>query len=427
MDTDTAYLEYEISEKIKDICFLSRKAWLSLANQPADKRNQILRTMIAELDTAWPLIKSANQQDLALGRENGLSAAMMDRLTLNEKRLQGMKDSIQTVIDLDDPLGRELKSYIRQDKLIIKKISVPIGVIAMIFESRPNVTIEAASLGIKSGNAIILKGGKEAYFTNCELEKVVATSLEKSGLQRECVTLIPFKERLATQILLKQKDTIDLVIPRGGESLIQAVTKESEIPVIKHYKGLCHTYIDIAADYKMAINIAVNAKTQRPGVCNAMETLLIHNEIAQDILPSLVEKFQDLKVTMKGCERSRAICPVILPATEEDYDTEYLDLALSIKIVDHVDDAIAHIERHGSRHSEAIVTNDHKTAVHFMQLVDASAVFVNASTRFNDGFEFGLGAELGISTDKLHCRGPMGLEEMTTYKYFVTGNGHIRT
>lgn len=424
--TETDLTEYEISEKIKDICFSSRKSWFKLANLSLDKRNLILTKLIEQLKKDKEIIDAANIIDIENAKKIGMSSAIIDRLTINDKRFNAIIEGIQQIIKLPDPLGITLNKYIRPDKMEISKITVPIGVIALIYESRPNVTIEASALTIKSGNVVILKGGKEAYHSNSAFSFSLQETLKSLSLPKDIVTFFPFKERSATLELLQQKDKIDLVIPRGGEGLIDFVTKNSLIPVIKHYKGLCHTFIDMEANFEKAIKIAINAKVQRPGVCNAMETLLIHENIAKKIIPPLFDKYKEYGVTIKGCIKTREIYPNILEASDKDFDTEHLDKILSVKIVENVDDAICHIEKHGSRHSEAIITENKLTSAKFIQNVDASAVFVNASTRFNDGFEFGLGAEMGISTDKLHARGPMGLNELTTYKYVVLGNGHIR-
>jgi len=418
--------DFEISEKIKDICFNAREAWFDLANLTCDKKNAVLERIAQQIKKDKEIIFAANKIDLESAKENGLSNAMIDRLTINETRIEGIVESILKIKELKDPVGVVLDKTIRPNKLEISRITVPIGVIALIYESRPNVTVEAAALAIKSGNAIILKGGKEAFHTNKSFEFSILESLKSLKIPSHCVSLVPFKERSATSSLLKQKDYIDLVIPRGGEGLINYVTENSLIPVLKHYKGLCHTFIDKDADFKKAVSISINAKVQRPGVCNAMETLLVDESIALAIIPSIIEEFKKNDVLVKGCEKTLQIVSTIEPATEEDWDMEYLDKIISIKIVDSLREAITHIEKHGSRHSEAIITENKLTAAQFIQNVDASAVFINASTRFNDGFEFGLGAELGISTDKLHARGPMGLREMTTYKYVVLGNGQIR-
>ena len=418
--------EYEISETIKDICFRAREAWFALANSSCDQRNYILKKLALVLNREKQIIFSANAEDLEEGKKAGLSSAMLDRLTLNEKRLQSLIVSLDQVAELPDPLGIVLDKTVRPNGLEISRISVPIGVMALIFESRPNVTIDAAALAIKSGNAMILKGGKEALRSNQALAYCIREALKESKMPEDCVTLIPFKEREATLVLLKQKDKVDLVIPRGGEGLIRFVAENSLIPVIKHYKGLCHIFIDRDADLNKVIPIVVNAKCSRPGVCNALETLLVDAPVASRILPRLLERLKKEGVELRGCEKTCEMDPSVKTATEEDWATEYLEKILSIRIVDNLSEAMDHIERYGSRHSDAILTENKLTAARFIQNVDSAAVFVNASTRFNDGFEFGLGAELGISTDKLHARGPMGLREMTTYKYVVLGNGQIR-
>jgi glutamate-5-semialdehyde dehydrogenase len=417
---------FEISETIKDYGFRSREARLVLANTSADLRNRVIRSIAEAMQKDRDIVLSANEKDLENGREAGLNAAMLDRLTLHEKRFAGILESLEQIIRLPDPLGRVLDQEARPNGLEITRVSVPIGVIGLIYESRPNVTVEAAALAIKSGNTIILKGGREAFLTNRALADCVRAALEANRLPADCVLLVPFKDRSATLELLKQDDTVDLIVPRGGEGLIRFVTENSRIPVIKHYKGLCHTYIDREADPEAALRIAVNAKVQRPGVCNAMETLLVHREIAPSILPRLLKEYREHGVTLRGCPETRRIDPAVEEASEEDWAAEYLDKILSIRVVAGVEDAAKHIERFGSRHSEAVITQNRQTAARFVQMVDAAAVFVNASTRFHDGFEFGLGAEMGISTDKLHCRGPMGLREMTTYKYVVIGKGQIR-
>ncbi len=418
--------EFEIQERIKDLCFAAREAWFSLSNLPADKRNEILTCVAKKLEQEKQVIFAANQVDLEQGTKDGLSNALLDRLALNEKGFQGILESLKQIAALPDPLGILLENTTRPNGLQITKITVPIGVIGIVYESRPNVTVEAAAISIKSGNAVILKGGKEAFHSNTVLANCFTEVLDELKLPKGFVTLVPFKDRLATLELLKQTGKVDLIIPRGGSGLIEFVLENSRIPVIKHDKGLCHVFIDEEADFKKAIVISVNAKVSRPSVCNAMETLLVHDEISQALLPALIGALRKENVRLKGCEKCRAIDPSLEVATEEDWGTEYLDKILSIRIVNTLQEAIAHIEKYGSRHSDAIITENKKTAAKFIQQVDSSAVFVNASTRFNDGFEFGLGAEMGISTEKIHARGPMGLREMTTYKYIVLGNGHVR-
>lgn len=418
--------EFEITESIKDTCYKARKSWFKLANLSLEARNNILKKLQEQLKLDFEVIISANKKDIENAEKENLNSALIDRLTLNEKRFNGIIESIEQIISLSDPLGIILDKTVRPNGLEISKISVPIGVIGLIFESRPNVTIEASALAIKSGNVIILKGGKESFNTNCALLYSITQTLNSLNLPVDLVSLIQFKERFATLELLKQKDTIDLIIPRGGEGLINFVLENSLIPVIKHYKGLCHTYIDKYADFNKTLPVIINAKVSRPATCNAMETLLVDKSIAGEILPRIIEKFKRENVELRGCLECLKIDPNLKPATEEDWETEYLDKILSIKIVDGLDKALEHIEKYGSRHSEAIMTENKINAAKFVQNVDAAAVFVNTSTRFNDGFEFGLGSELGISTDKIHARGPMGIREMTTYKYIVLGNGQIR-
>jgi len=337
-----------------------------------------------------------------------------------------MVKGINEVIDLPDPVGEVIKMWRRPNGLLVGKMRVPIGVIGIIYEARPNVTSDAAVLCLKSGNAVILRGGSEAYHSNRIIVKYLREGLVEAGLPAESIQFLPFLEREAVKILLRLNDYIDLIIPRGGEGLIKTVTEESTIPVIKHYKGICHVYVDEYADLNMAISISYNAKVQRPGVCNAMETLLVHEKIASDFLPPMAEKFRKGGVELKGCEKTREIIPDIEKATEEDWTTEYLALILSIRIVKDIEEAIRHINFYGSHHSDAIVTRDYSKAKKFLEEVDSAAVYVNASTRFTDGGEFGMGAEIGISTDKLHARGPMGLEELTSYKFIIFGDGQVR-
>lgn len=372
-------------------------------------------------------LKAANQKDIASARAAGLSSALIDRLTLTDSRIQAMADGIRTIVSLRDPVGEVIDGWMRPNGMRIQKVRVPIGVILMIYESRPNVTADAAALCLKSGNAVILRGGKEALNSNLTIARILTEALKAAHLPAHAIQVIETPERQAVDYLLKASDFIDLVIPRGGESLIRAVVEKSTIPVIKHYKGVCHVYVDEEADLEMAERIAMNAKVQRPAVCNAMETLLVHEGIATRFLPIIAKKMRDAMVELRGCERARQIVPDMMPATEEDWYTEYLDLILSVRVVSSLDEAIAHIAKYGSAHSDAIVTNNVRKAMEFVNRVDSSAVFVNASTRLNDGGEFGLGAEIGISTDKIHARGPMGLTELTTYKWVVFGNGQVRT
>jgi glutamate-5-semialdehyde dehydrogenase len=358
-------------------------------------------------------------------KELNLSSAMVDRLLLDEKRVSAMAHSLREIAMLKEPVGRVLDGWITDDNLRIEKVSVPIGVIGVIYESRPNVTADVGALCFKSGNVAILKGGKEAENSNRAIAKILQDVLEKNELPKEIISLLPDSSREGVDFLIKQEKYVDLIVPRGGEGLIRYVSSNATVPVVKHDKGLCHTFIEKSADIDMAIKIAINAKCDRPGVCNAMETLLVEKEIAPTILPKLKEAFEAYHTELRGDKETLEIIEV-KEAKEEDFDTEYLANILSIKIVENLDEAIAHIAKYGSSHSEAIITQDYNAAEEFLNRVDASTVYVNASTRFTDGGAFGFGAEVGISTNKLHARGPMGINELTTYKYKVYGNGQTR-
>lgn len=397
-----------------------------LAKLSSKKKNAILEAMADEIGVQKAAIQEANAKDLAAGREAGLSAAMLDRLTLTDARIAGMIKGLREVAALKDPVGKKLATIQRPNGLQIKKVRVPIGVIAIIFESRPNVTAEAASLCFKTANAVILRGGKEAMHSNAAIAKALCDGGKKQKMPADAIQLVETTDRDAVRELAQMVGKVDLIMPRGGESLIKAVTEMAWVPVIKHYKGVCHTYVDAAADIDMALAIAENAKCQRPGVCNAMETLLVHKDIADAFLPRMIARFKQLGVELRGDEAVQKFDASIKPATEEDWYAEYLELILSIRIVKNVQAAIDHINTYGSQHSDAIVTTDAKAAKKFLTQVDSATVYVNASTRFTDGGEFGMGAEIGISTDKLHARGPMGLEELTTYKYVIFGDGQIR-
>jgi len=382
--------------------------------------------MATKLATARDGILEANAVDVRAAQAGGLSAAIVDRLTLNAARLEEMIQSIETVAALPDPVGEIIRTWQRPNGLEIRKVRVPLGVIGIIYESRPNVTSECASLCVKSGNAVILRGGTEAFQSNQAISAALREALRATGLPEAAVSPLPTPDRAAVDVMLQLDREIDVIIPRGGEALIRKIAEQSRIPVIKHAKGVCHVYVDDAADLAMAEAIALNAKCQRPATCNAMETLLVHERVAPAFLPAMIRRFRDSRVEIRGCEATRALVPDVTPATEEDWSTEYLDLVLSVKVVRSLAEAIEHIARYGSAHSDAIVTNDEVHAQRFAQEVDSAAVYVNSSTRFTDGFQFGLGAEIGISTDRLHARGPMGLEELTTYKYVVLGTGQIR-
>jgi len=413
-------------EEIKEIARQAKESSYILGKASSEIKNKALHLMADKLGRNKEEILKENRKDVEKAKEKNLTPALIDRLTLNEKRILSMVKGINEVIDLPDPVGEVIKMCRRPNGLLVGKMRVPIGVIGIIYEARPNVTSDAAVLCLKSGNAVILRGGSEAYHSNRIIVKYLREGLVEAGLPAGSIQFLPFLEREAVKILLRLNDYIDLIIPRGGEGLIKTVTEESTIPVIKHYKGICHVYVDEYADLNMAINISYNAKVQRPGVCNAMETLLVHEKIASDFLPPMVEKFRKVGVELKGCGKTREIIPDIEKATEEDWTTEYLALILSIRIVKDIEEAIRHINFYGSHHSDAIVTRDYRKAKKFLEEVDSAAVYVNASTRFTDGGEFGMGAEIGISTDKLHARGPMGLEELTSYKFIIFGDGQVR-
>jgi glutamate-5-semialdehyde dehydrogenase len=364
----------------------------------------------------------ANALDLAAGREKGLSSAMLDRLTLDEKRIEAMAAGIDQVATLDDPVGQVLDSWERPNGIRIEQIRVPIGTIGIIYESRPNVTADAAVLCFKTGNATILRGGSEAIHSN----RAIAAALAEAGGPDHAIQLIPFTDRESVAVLAGMDQWLDLIIPRGGKGLIEAVVSLARMPVIKHYDGICHLFADAQADQEMAVSLTVNSKTHKCGVCNALETLLVHQAIAREFLPKVAAALRAENVELRGCERTMEILTDAVPATEEDWGTEYLDLVLSIKVVDSLEDAVSHINRYGSHHTDVIVTRDEVVAERFLREVDSACVFHNVSTRFADGGEFGFGAEIGISTDKMHARGPMGLRELTSYQYRVRGNGQVR-
>lgn len=398
----------------------------ALATLTTRKKNAILEAMATELDDQREEIRLANAKDLEAGQAAGLSAALLDRLELTDARIDGMIKGLRDVAVLKDPVGTKIARWMRPNGLEILKVRVPIGVIAIVYESRPNVTADATGLCFKTSNAVILRGGREALHSNAIIARLLQAGGEKKGLPPDAIQLVQTTDREAVRELVQMVGRVDLAIPRGGEGLINAVTDMARVPVIKHYKGVCHTYIDADMDMDMAMQIAENAKCQRPGVCNAMETLLVHRAVAADFLPRFAARMQACGVELRADEAARAAIPTALPATEEDWYAEYLDLVLAIRVVESVEDAIDHINQYGSHHSDAIVSNDKSAQKKFTQCVDSSTVYVNASTRFTDGAEFGMGAEIGISTDKLHARGPMGLDELTTYKYVVAGEGQIR-
>ncbi|NLG34113.1 MAG: glutamate-5-semialdehyde dehydrogenase [Lentisphaerae bacterium] len=390
------------------------------------RKNIILEAMADSLDAGRDRIKEANARDMAAGREAGLSDAMLDRLLLTDKRMDGMINGVRALVGLKDPVGQQISRWVRPNGLVIKKIRAPIGVIGIIFESRPNVTVDAAALCFKTSNAVILRGGREALQSNIALADILQAGGARKGLPEYSIQLITTTDHDAVRELVQLQGRVDLIIPRGGEKLIRAVTEQAHVPVIKHYKGVCHAYADASADPDKALDIIENAKCSRPGVCNAIEKVLVHERIAAEFLPKLAERLVAKRVELRGDEAARAIVPGMGSATAGDWEEEYLDLILTVGVVPSIEAAIAHINRHGSHHSDVILAEDEKAQALFTQQVDSACVYANASTRFTDGGEFGMGAEIGISTDKLHARGPMALEELTTYKYIIQGTGQIR-
>ncbi|MBM4036073.1 MAG: glutamate-5-semialdehyde dehydrogenase [Planctomycetes bacterium] len=416
----------DIRESVHGLARRVRSAAARLAVASSASKDSALRAMADGLEARAGWLKEENSKDIAAAEQAGLSAAMIDRLRLTDKRIAAMAAGLRQVAALPDPVGAIIGGSVRPNGLRITKVRVPIGVIAIIFESRPNVTADAAGLCLKAGNGVILRGGKEALASNSAIWRVLQDGLAAAGLPADAVALIETADRAAVDALITANGLVDVVIPRGGEGLIRRVAENATVPVIKHYKGVCHVYVDASADLAMAEEICLNAKCQRPATCNAMETLLVHAAIAQRFLPRMGQRFADAKVELRGCDRTRQILPGIKAATEDDWYAEYLDLILAVRVVDSTDAAMEHIARYGSNHSDAIVATDVREADKFTKGVDSAAVYVNASTRFTDGYEFGMGAEIGISTDKLHARGPMGLEELTSYKYVVYGSGQLR-
>jgi len=411
---------------ITEIAQAARKAAASLAMTKGSQRNAALLACAEALRRHKPQLATANQKDIEAAKSAGLATAMIDRLTLTDKRIEAMAVALEQIAAQVDPVGQTISGCNRPNGLRIEKRRVPIGVIGIIFESRPNVTTDAAGLCIKSGNACILRGGKELIYSNIAIAACLRGALAAAGLPEHAVTVIDKADHEIVSAMAQAQGLIDLIIPRGGEKLIRAVTSVATIPVIKHYNGICHVYVHSQADLAMAENIVVNAKCQRPGVCNAAETLLVDAAIAKEFLPGVCRKLRQAGVEIRGCDKTRAIVPDAKAAAQEDWVTEYLDLILAVRVVDDINQAIDHINEFGSKHTDAIVTKSIEAAELFVTAVDSASVMVNASTRFSDGGEYGLGAEVGISTDKLHARGPMGAEDLTTYKWIVTGNGHIR-
>lgn len=416
-----------LKTELTNIAKTAQEASRLIAALSSATKNKVLLDMASSLNSKKDYIMVANKKDIKKARAKGASAVFIERLTLSDKRIKEMSDSLVELTKLADPVGEVIKAWRRPNGLWIHKVRSTIGVIAIIYESRPNVTSDCIGLCFKAGNSVILRGGSEALNSNLAIFKALQDVLKKYKIPQGTMNIIETADRQAVDILLKLSDYIDLVIPRGGEGLIRRVVKSSRIPVIKHYKGICHIFIDGFAELAMAQNLCFNAKVQRPGVCNAMESMLVHKDIAVEFLPKMIKKFREAGVEIRGCEKTQKIVKDVTRATEKDYHTEYLDLILSVKVVDSLDEAISHINYYGSHHSDSIVTENYENALEFLKRVDSACVYVNASTRFTDGYQFGLGAEIGISTDKLHARGPMALEELTTYKYMIFGNGQIRT
>lgn len=415
-------IDATISQMAKD----AKQAAEKMARCPAAQKNAALFRLAELLEEKRVHLQRENEKDIAFAQEQGLTAAMIDRLTLSDGVIDAMAQGMREVARMADPVGSMGPTRVRPNGLQVAKMRIPLGVIGIIYESRPNVTIDAAGLCLKAGNSVILRGGAEALHSNQALAQCIGQALEESGLPMAAAQVVPVRDREAVKVLLKQDEYIDLIIPRGGEGLIRFVVEHSKIPVLKHYKGVCHVFVDEGADLNQALEIAFNAKVQRPGVCNAMETLLVHSACAETFLPRMAKRFAAAQVELRGCEQTCAILPQAVAATEEDWPAEFLDLILAVKVVEDMDAAVAHITRYGSQHTEAIVTADYNRARRFVREVDASVVLVNASTRFNDGGQLGLGAEIGISTSKLHAFGPMGIEELTTTKFVVFGAGQIR-
>ncbi|MDP8265484.1 MAG: glutamate-5-semialdehyde dehydrogenase [Candidatus Aceula meridiana] len=416
-----------LEKKILILAKKAKKAAQAMAMVSADEKNKALRLMAKSILAHKKFLIRENQKDLKAARLKGYPRALVDRLTLNEKRIKAMADCLLDTTRLKDPVGEVLVSFKRPNGLLIKKVRTPIGVVGIIYESRPNVTSDCIGLCLKSGNVSILKGGKEAFYSNKAIFDVLQKSIAKTKIPKDAIHLIPSTDRKSVNVLLKLDEYVDVIIPRGGESLIKFVAQNSCIPVIKHYKGVCHTYVSLHANLNMAYRICYNAKVQRPGVCNAMETMLVDERIAKRFLPKMISLLKEAGVEIRGCAKTKKIIKKgIKKVSASDWPEEYLDLILAVKVVKNLKEAIEHINIYGSKHSDAIVTRNKKEAQEFLKAVDSSCLYVNASTRFTDGYEFGFGAEVGISTDKLHARGPMALPELTTYKYLVLGKGQIR-
>ncbi|MCH8291705.1 glutamate-5-semialdehyde dehydrogenase [Candidatus Poribacteria bacterium] len=415
-----------IQEMIESKAQAAKAAMRKLARTSSDVRNGALLAMADSILTFKDKIQEANQIDLEKGKKTKLAKPLMDRLVLSDQKITRMADNLRQVAALPDPIGEVIRMGERPNGLKIGTIRVPIGVIGVIYESRPDVTVEVSALCIKSGNGVILRGGSEAIHSNTALAKILGETAEREGIP-DAIQFVDITDRQAVREMISMANLVDLIVPRGSQEFIRHIMKTSDIPVVGHADGICHVYVDEAADVDMAEKICLNAKTQYVAVCNAMETMLVHEKIAGKFIPSMCERFVTEGVELRGCGKTQRLCADVLPATEVDWRTEYLDKILSIRVVADFDEAVDHIETYGSHHSDAIVTQDYTAAQRFLKEVDSAAVYVNASTRFTDGYEFGLGAEVGISTQKLHCRGPMGLEGLTSYKYIIYGNGQVRT
>ena len=415
----------EIYDYIEGLCRSVKSAERSIADSTLPQRNGVLTRIAERLLEQKDAILSANAEDVKNAEKNGVIPTMVDRLTLNENRIKGISDALLELVGLKDVLGCG-EVWTRPNGIEIKCVKVPLGVVAIIFEARPNVTVDAAALCIKTGNAVVLRGGKEAINTNRVFVSIMKKALEECGIDPNAIALVDNTSREGASVLMSMRQYIDVLIPRGGKGLIKNVVENAEMPVIETGAGNCHLYVDASADLDMAVRVASNAKNQRPSVCNAIETLLVHENVAAEFLPRFAEESKQFNLEIRGCDKTRAILSNAKAATEEDYETEYDDYIIAVKVVGSVEEAVLHINKYNTKHSEAIITNDIKNADYFQRSVDAAAVYVNASTRFTDGNEFGFGAEIGISTQKLHARGPMGLEALTTVKYLISGDGQIR-
>jgi glutamate-5-semialdehyde dehydrogenase len=418
--------QMSVESTIVEMAKAARAASIEMARCPSDKKNEALIRIADNIEKEALYIQEENEKDLLRAREMGLSNAMIDRLFVKDSTIKSMANGLREVARIPDPVGSMSNTWIRPNGLEVSRMRIPLGVIGIIYESRPNVTVDAAGLCLKAGNAVILRGGSEALHSNQALSAIISNALKESGLPEGAAQVVPIRDRDAVNVLLKQEEFIDLIIPRGGEGLIRFVAENSKIPVLKHYKGVCHVYVDGGADLAMAEDICFNAKVQRPGVCNAMETMLVHKSVSENFLPAIGKRFVQASVEIRGCPETCRILPEAANAVEDDWPAEFLDLVLAVKVVEDMKEAITHIARYGSSHTDAIVTSDYNRARRFVREVDSSVVIVNASTRFNDGGQLGLGAEIGISTSKLHAFGPMGVNELTTTKFVVFGEGQIR-